>query len=393
MVYMCDETNHWFFWCTAARLQLFGSSKNGFGFKQSDLDICMVLEGQESINVCYLLFIVKINLYYQFVIIDDFTGRGLHLSNRKPGKTAEETLRWANALFVEISKTPRNIWTHIHACTGVKNVLPITTAKVPIVKFYHVQTGLEGDISLYNTLVELFHRLFCDFCHFSVFALDFVFLLNTTLSFQALHNTHLLASYAAIDRRVKILCYIMKVFAKVSMFCTHMNWNIHIRFFRCSVYFPILFPHRCVTLGMRHAAAFRPTRTPSWRSFFSSNGTLQWFLCFKRYGSTTVYSRVKYTTWLYIEQWTCHRFIPPSSAGSIHREGRVRRQEKWLFELIAQQTSKEDWYKWERLCSYEVLIFICRFMMDRRNPRCWLTAGTCISLTIWKHSWAFCTFI
>lgn len=66
--------------------------------------------------------------------------------------------------------------------SGVKKVLPITTAKVPIVKFYHIQTGLEGDISLNNTL--------------------------------ALHNTHLLASYAATDRRVKILCYIMKVFAK-----------------------------------------------------------------------------------------------------------------------------------------------------------------------------------
>lgn len=38
---------------------------------------------------------------------------------------------------------------------GVKNILPITTAKVPIVKFYHVRTGLEGDISLYNTLVGL----------------------------------------------------------------------------------------------------------------------------------------------------------------------------------------------------------------------------------------------
>lgn len=37
--------------------------------------------------------------------------------------------------------------------SGVKNILPITTAKVPIVKFYHVRTGLEGDISLYNTLV------------------------------------------------------------------------------------------------------------------------------------------------------------------------------------------------------------------------------------------------
>jgi hypothetical protein len=32
---------------------------------------------------------------------------------------------------------------------------------------------------------------------------------------QALHNTHLLACYAAIDWRVKILCYVMKVFAKV----------------------------------------------------------------------------------------------------------------------------------------------------------------------------------
>uniref|UniRef100_A0A3B4UH26 CCHC-type domain-containing protein n=1 Tax=Seriola dumerili TaxID=41447 RepID=A0A3B4UH26_SERDU len=66
---------------------------------------------------------------------------------------------------------------------GLKNILPITTAKVPIVKFVHVRTSLEGDISLYNTL--------------------------------ALHNTHLLASYAAIDRRVKILCYVMKVFAKI----------------------------------------------------------------------------------------------------------------------------------------------------------------------------------
>ncbi|MEQ2234500.1 hypothetical protein ILYODFUR_032408 [Ilyodon furcidens] len=33
-----------------ARLQLFGSSKNGFGFRQSDLDICMVLEGKETMD-------------------------------------------------------------------------------------------------------------------------------------------------------------------------------------------------------------------------------------------------------------------------------------------------------------------------------------------------------
>ncbi|XP_037633222.1 terminal uridylyltransferase 7 isoform X2 [Sebastes umbrosus] len=118
-----------------ARLQLFGSSKNGFGFRQSDLDICMVLEGQDTIDDVDCISIIE-------------------------------------SLARMLRKHP-----------GLKNILPITTAKVPIVKFYHIRTGLEGDISLYNTL--------------------------------ALHNTHLLASYAAIDRRVKILCYVMKVFAKM----------------------------------------------------------------------------------------------------------------------------------------------------------------------------------
>lgn len=53
--------------------------------------------------------------------------------------------------------------TCFHTCTlspGLKNILPITTAKVPIVKFYHIRTGLEGDISLYNTLVEAFSLCF-----------------------------------------------------------------------------------------------------------------------------------------------------------------------------------------------------------------------------------------
>ncbi|XP_030593881.1 terminal uridylyltransferase 7 [Archocentrus centrarchus] len=118
-----------------ARLQLFGSSKNGFGFRQSDLDICMVLEGQETIDDIDCINIIE-------------------------------------SLARLLKKHP-----------DLRNILPITTAKVPIVKFYHVRTGLEGDISLYNTL--------------------------------ALHNTHLLATYAAIDRRVKILCYAMKVFAKM----------------------------------------------------------------------------------------------------------------------------------------------------------------------------------
>lgn len=118
-----------------ARLNLFGSSKNGFGFIESDLDICLTFDGLE---------------------------------------TAEE---------LDSVRTIEELARHLRKHQGLRNILPITTAKVPIVKFYHVRSGLEGDISLYNTL--------------------------------ALHNTRLLASYAAIDPRVKLICYIMKVFTKV----------------------------------------------------------------------------------------------------------------------------------------------------------------------------------
>ena len=46
----------------------------------------------------------------------------------------------------------------------VYNVLPITTAKVPIVKFKHARTQLEGDISLYNTLVSDVRYDLCPVC-------------------------------------------------------------------------------------------------------------------------------------------------------------------------------------------------------------------------------------
>ncbi|XP_060055460.1 terminal uridylyltransferase 7 isoform X2 [Erinaceus europaeus] len=117
------------------KLSLFGSSKNGFGFKQSDLDVCMTINGHE-------------------------TAEGLDCV-----KTIEELARV------------------LKKHSGLRNILPITTAKVPIVKFFHLRSGLEVDISLYNTL--------------------------------ALHNTRLLSAYSAIDPRVKYLCYTMKVFTKM----------------------------------------------------------------------------------------------------------------------------------------------------------------------------------
>ncbi|KAF3817891.1 hypothetical protein GH733_013740 [Mirounga leonina] len=120
---------------TGTKLSLFGSSKNGFGFKQSDLDVCMTINGLE-------------------------TAEGLDCV-----RTIEELARV------------------LKKHSGLRNILPITTAKVPIVKFFHLRSGLEVDISLYNTL--------------------------------ALHNTRLLSAYSAIDPRVKYLCYTMKVFTKM----------------------------------------------------------------------------------------------------------------------------------------------------------------------------------
>ncbi|XP_066471809.1 terminal uridylyltransferase 7 [Tiliqua scincoides] len=117
------------------KLNLFGSSKNGFGFKQSDLDICMTMDGQETAEELDCIRIIE-----------------------------------------ELARVLRK-----HS--GLRNILPITTAKVPIVKFFHVRSGLEVDISLYNTL--------------------------------ALHNTRLLSCYASIDPRVRYLCYTMKVFTKM----------------------------------------------------------------------------------------------------------------------------------------------------------------------------------
>lgn len=51
--------------------------------------------------------------------------------------------------------TPPKLFHRLSSLLGLRNILPITTAKVPIVKFFHLRSGLEVDISLYNTLVRL----------------------------------------------------------------------------------------------------------------------------------------------------------------------------------------------------------------------------------------------
>ncbi|XP_063962271.1 terminal uridylyltransferase 7-like isoform X2 [Lytechinus pictus] len=117
-----------------AQLSLFGSSGNGFGFRNSDLDICLTFQDVDTGQHVDVGFVIE---------------------------------RLAAAL-----KRNHNLY----------NIVPIPTAKVPIVKFVHRPTRLEGDISLYNTLAQC--------------------------------NTRLLFMYSQIDPRVRALGYSMKLLAK-----------------------------------------------------------------------------------------------------------------------------------------------------------------------------------
>lgn len=122
-----------------AKLTLYGSSCNGFGLVRSDLDICLTFDNSKD-------------------------GKGLNHA-----KTIKQLAR-------KLFKHP-----------DLDKIIAITTAKVPIVKFFHVPSGLEADISLYNTLAQ--------------------------------HNTRLLKTYSEIDNRVRELGYTLKHFAKTCDIC------------------------------------------------------------------------------------------------------------------------------------------------------------------------------
>ncbi|XP_077450743.1 terminal uridylyltransferase 4 isoform X5 [Stigmatopora argus] len=174
-----------------AQLCLFGSSKNGFGFHDSDLDICMTLEGLETAEKLNCKEIIE----GLAKVLKKHTGLpGLLEPNPAVFGRKAGTLVWlpvSPRAHGETNDHPhsqsyrrlRKSSPRLPATkSGLKNILPISTAKVPIVKFEHKQSGLEGDISLYNTLAQ--------------------------------HNTRMLATYAALDERVQFLGCMIKVFAK-----------------------------------------------------------------------------------------------------------------------------------------------------------------------------------
>ena len=122
------------FW-PKAELRLFGSSTNGFAFRHSDLDISLTFKDHKDVTTLDPISLIE------------------ELSER------------------------------IKKMSGIKNVVAITSAKVPIVKLYHVHYKIDADISLYNVLAG--------------------------------ENTRLLSLYADLDPRCRTLGYMVKLFAKV----------------------------------------------------------------------------------------------------------------------------------------------------------------------------------
>ncbi|KAH9362805.1 hypothetical protein HPB48_015232 [Haemaphysalis longicornis] len=122
-----------------AKMTLYGSSCNGFGLARCDLDICLTFNSSED---------------------------GKDISH----------VRMIKYLAKKFHKHPE-----------LDEVIAITNAKVPIVKLFHVPSGLEADISLYNRLAQ--------------------------------QNTRLLKTYSSIDNRVRELGYTIKRFAKTCDIC------------------------------------------------------------------------------------------------------------------------------------------------------------------------------
>lgn len=145
-----------------------------------------------------------------------------------------------------------------------------------------VQGFTSAFLGLTTCLCELSSGLSC-FQLILLFLQSSCIFYTTSLFLQALHNTRLLSSYAAIDPRVKYLCYTMKVFTKVSIFLTFQKQQClqqemitikganHVSF------------SRYVTLEMHLEVAFHLTHILLWCFIFFSREIHQSSLFFKRY--------------------------------------------------------------------------------------------------------------
>ena len=146
-------------------LNLFGSTVSGFGSKGSDLDCCLIVRDPETKKIYPTAIeagFTSEKATTEIILLADMMKRW-----KVPGRRWHENQIVDSPIFIKIE--------------------PVPDAKVPIVKFKHAPTGLEGDISICNIL--------------------------------PLRNTKLLSTYAYFDPVVQSLGFLLKKMVKEAEIC------------------------------------------------------------------------------------------------------------------------------------------------------------------------------
>jgi len=103
---------------------LFGSSANGLGCKGSDLDITLLVDP---------------NIEHWNIDLDELTA-----ANKNTDQKASSASKDIHSFVVKVL---RNV------VPGCANVIPIFTAKCPVIKFIHQTTSISCDLTVNNRLV------------------------------------------------------------------------------------------------------------------------------------------------------------------------------------------------------------------------------------------------
>ena len=106
-----------------SEVKAFGSSANGLGWKGSDLDICLLMEQTEAIKHVYC-----------------------PLNDLEQEATSVKS---ENSVFLEVVSVLRSF------APGCTNIVPVLTAKCPVIRFKHQPSGLLCDLSINNRYFQL----------------------------------------------------------------------------------------------------------------------------------------------------------------------------------------------------------------------------------------------
>lgn len=115
---------------SSCEVVLFGSSANGLGCKGSDLDITLLIDT---------------NMELWNIDLEDFTSKD---DNKEPKKS--NVSKDVHCFVVKVLRT---------LVPGCSNVIPIFTAKCPVIKFTHQTTSISCDLTINNRYIFIYENM------------------------------------------------------------------------------------------------------------------------------------------------------------------------------------------------------------------------------------------